>query len=421
MSILNRRKFWFVFPIIVLALAVTWQFALAQAPTPNPLATNPGANLAANGPAASMHGSPLNGRALFAANCATCHGERGTKGEDNPGSDDGTVPPLNPIDETLISSDPHTYIYNLDLFLEHGSTPAGTNPQLKMPAWGDDKKLAPQQIADVMAYVMSLNPAPAVTPAPAPTETSVTTPTVEAARPSNPGGPGTAIGLTGDPQLGTQLFVTNCQKCHGPTGTGGVANPGSDDGTVPPLNPLDSTLIDSDAKVYATNLDLFLEHGSTPAGANPQLKMPAWGDDKKLTPQQIADLIAYVMSLNPAPVRPSNAGEAGPALKLTGNATSGQQVYVANCQKCHGDKGVGGVANPGSDDGTVPPLNPIDSTLVNADPAVFAYNLDLFIEHGSTPAGPNPQQKMPAWGDEAKLTPQQIADVIAYVMSLNTK
>ena len=73
------------------------------------------------------------------------------------------MPPLNPIDETLISADPQAYAYNLDLFIEHGSTPEGTNPQQTMPAWGDEGKLTPQQIADVIAYVMSLNPAPEAT------------------------------------------------------------------------------------------------------------------------------------------------------------------------------------------------------------------------------------------------------------------
>ncbi len=84
-------------------------------------------------------------------------------------------------------------------------------------------------------------------------------------------------------------------------------------------------------------------------------------------------------------------------------------------------QGQGGINNPGSNDGTIPPLNPIDDTLVNADPKVFAYNIDLFIEHGSTPSGTNPKETMPAWGDQHKLTPQQIADVIAYVISLNKK
>jgi mono/diheme cytochrome c family protein len=80
---------------------------------------------------------------------------------------------------------------------------------------------------------------------------------------------------------------------------------------------------------------------------------------------------------------------------------------------------VGNIANPGSTDGTIPPLDPIDETLIDKDLKVFATNLDLFIEHGSTPEGPSPKEKMPAWGDEQKLTPQQIADVIAYLIRLN--
>ncbi len=67
----------------------------------------------------------------------------------------------------------------------------------------------------------------------------------------------------------------------------------------------------------------------------------------------------------------------------------------------------------------MPALNPIDETLKNKYLKVFAYNLDLFIQRGSTPAGDNPTLRMPAWGDQKKLTDQQIADVIAYVISLN--
>ncbi len=122
---------------------------------------------------------------------------------------------------------------------------------------------------------------------------------------------------------------------------------------------------------------------------------------------------------NPEIARPSNPGGPGPALGLTGNAVAGKAVFEANCVKCHGQEGKGGIANPGSDDGTVPALNPIDSTLVSTDSKTFAYNLDLFLEHGSTPSGPSPILSMPNWGDGAKLQPQQIADVIAYVMSLN--
>ncbi len=117
--------------------------------------------------------------------------------------------------------------------------------------------------------------------------------------------------------------------------------------------------------------------------------------------------------------RPSNAGGPGSALGLTGDAVAGKAVFEANCVKCHAQEGKGGIANPGSDDGTVPPLNPIDSTLVSSNYKTFAYNLDLFLEHGSTPSGPSPILSMPNWGDSGKLQPQQIADAIAYVISLN--
>jgi mono/diheme cytochrome c family protein len=401
------------------------------------------------GAAVGLTGDATSGQQIYSANCAVCHGPDGKGGVANPGSADGTVPPLNPVDSTLISSDPKTYATNLDLFLEHGSTAEGNNPTFGMPAWGEKSLLTQQQIADVIAYIISLNPAPAasagtpIAAAPAATAAEVEPEaTEEVARPSNPGGPGAAVGLTGDAASGQKVYSANCAVCHGPDGKGGVANPGSADGDVPPLNPVDSTLTSSDPKTYATNLDLFLEHGSTAEGNNPTFGMPAWGDKSLLTQQQIADVIAYIVSLNPAPTasaaapaaaaatevepeateevsRPSNPGGPGAAVGLTGDVTSGQQIYSADCTTCHGPDGKGGVANPGSADGTVPPLNPIDATLKSSDPKTYATNLDLFLEHGSTAEGNNPTFAMPAWGDKSLLTQQQIADVIAYIISLN--
>jgi mono/diheme cytochrome c family protein len=116
-------------------------------------------------------------------------------------------------------------------------------------------------------------------------------------RPSNPGGAGEAVNLTGNATAGAEVFTANCVSCHGDQGKGGVANPGSADGTVPQLTPLDE-FNRTDAKAFATALDLFIEHGSTPEGTSPTLVMTAFGDKKLLTPQQIADVIAYVISLN---------------------------------------------------------------------------------------------------------------------------
>lgn len=127
---------------------------------------------------------------------------------------------------------------------------------------------------------------------------TATLPPSNIARPSNPGGPGPAVDLIGNADSGKQIFASNCMVCHGSEGTGGNPNPGSTDGTIPELNPIDETLISPDYKTFATNLDLFLEHGSTPEGDSPIFQMPAWGDKQMLTPQQIADVIAYLISLN---------------------------------------------------------------------------------------------------------------------------
>ena len=136
------------------------------------------------------------------------------------------------------------------------------------------------------------------TSAPAGTQPAGTEAASGVPRPSNPGGPGKAVDLTGNIDAGKAVFAANCAICHAAEGKGGNPNPGSDDGTIPPLNPIDPLLKDPDNTVFKTNIDLFVEHGSTPSGPGPTFSMPAWGDKQLLTPQQIADVIAYVMSLN---------------------------------------------------------------------------------------------------------------------------
>jgi len=175
-----------------------------------------------------------------------------------------------------------------------------------MPAWlqANGGALTDVQINSVIAYLHALQkvpPLPKATPIPPePTETplAANAPTPEPAHPSESGGPGPAVGLTGNATRGTALFGQYCAFCHGPEGIMGLPNPDSDDGSVPALNPVDPTIANPDPKVFAANLDLFIEHGSTPPGANPLLMMPSFGDSKLLTDQQIADLIAYVISVN---------------------------------------------------------------------------------------------------------------------------
>lgn len=396
-----------------------------------PVPSNPGGP----GFAVTLKGDPTAGAQVYQFNCAICHADQGQGGVTNPGSTDGTVPPLNPIDPGLVNSDYTTFAKNIDLFIQHGSRPDGTNPSLSMPAWGDQTLLNQQQIANVIAYLTGLNgvqvSASSASPTPA------TTAAAGAPVPSNQGSPGMAINLKGDATAGEQIFQLNCAICHGDRGVGGVPNPGSTDGSVPSLNPIDPALANADNKTFARNIDLYIEHGSLPAGTSPIFSMPAWGDQTLLTQQQIANVIAYVTGLNgvqvsasnatPTPAiaataevpLPSNPGTPGTAVTLQGDVTAGAEIFQLNCTICHGDRGKGGVPNPGSTDGSVPPLNPIDPGLVNADPTAFAKNIDLFIQHGSKPDGSNPIFSMPAWGDQSLLTQQQIADVIVYLINLN--
>ena len=126
-----------------------------------------------------------------------------------------------------------------------------------------------------------------------------------------------------------------------------------------------------------------------------------------------------VATPDPNAIKPSKPGGTGKALKLTGSASQGEQIFSSKCEECHGEAGRGGIANSGTEAGEVPALNPIAVSLYNSDAGIFAANLDLFIEHGSVPIG-TPHRIMLAYGDYELLTPQQIADVIAYIISLNT-
>ena len=137
---------------------------------------------------------------------------------------------------------------------------------------------------------------------------------------------------------------------------------------------------------------------------------------------QLSPQLQALLRLGAVPVPNVDITGVGLASSTHGDAAAGGTKFAANCAVCHGDRGVGGVANPGSDDGTVPPLNPIDPGFLedsNGSAAIFARDLDVFIQHGSRPAGPSPELEMPAWGDHHLLGQSDIADIEAYVMSLN--
>ncbi len=153
----------------------------------------------------------------------------------------------------------------------------------------------------------------------------------------------------------------------------------------------------------------------------------------------LAGLTWLAQTQKPAPVTaPSDPPIATPAAAIEstrpvpgpsvashtiGGVTHGEAIFVAYCQQCHGREGKGGVANPNSADGTVPELNPMDPEIKSKDPQKFVDNLEPYLQDGSVPEadpeGADPKLKMPSFGNTYALTQQQIADVEAYVLSLN--
>jgi mono/diheme cytochrome c family protein len=111
---------------------------------------------------------------------------------------------------------------------------------------------------------------------------------------------GPAANIVGSADQGKMLFETQCVSCHGSAGKGSIPNPGTEDGFVPALNPVERDIFRNNSKDFADNLDRFIQHGSTPEGSGPALKMPAFGDNNTLTQQQISNIEAYILRLNGA-------------------------------------------------------------------------------------------------------------------------
>jgi quinol-cytochrome oxidoreductase complex cytochrome b subunit/mono/diheme cytochrome c family protein len=110
--------------------------------------------------------------------------------------------------------------------------------------------------------------------------------------------PGKAVYIIGSAERGAELYKKNCSSCHGPGGVTNVPNPGSLAGKVPNLNPIERELYSPDARTFAERIDRYIQHGSVPAGPNPAIRMPVFGDNNTLTQQEISNIEAYVLSLN---------------------------------------------------------------------------------------------------------------------------
>ncbi len=225
---------------------------------------------------------------------------------------------------------------------------------------------------------------------------------------------------------GEQLFNSlGCIGCHTIKGRGGVVGPA-----------LTPQLLQGKTRQW------LITQIRNPRSHNPSTIMPAFSS---ATGQQINDIVDFLLGVvqgkpvirGPVvkapptakvpvpPAIPSTAEVTGPhgppeaASFIIGNVELGAIIFHQDCEPCHGPRGKDKVPNPGSTDGTVPPLNPIDPALFNKNAQVFVGNIDPYIQHGSIPEGPNPVLHMLSFGDSESLTQQMIANVEAYVLFLN--
>ena len=180
-------------------------------------------------------------------------------------------------------------------------TPQAHNPLSIMPSFAS--RLNDEQMNAMIVFLSSLStreatPLPAGATEEAPSQGSA---------PASSGGGVQAIGIIGDKEHGAILFHQSCIMCHGPHGNNktpgytAYLNGNQSNGTqapkgVPSLNPIDRDVYNMDPQLFAQRIDQFIQHGipNTEGGPN----MPAFGDSHALTQAQIADLEAYVLSLN---------------------------------------------------------------------------------------------------------------------------
>jgi mono/diheme cytochrome c family protein len=133
---------------------------------------------------------------------------------------------------------------------------------------------------------------------------------------TRPKAPEQILALQGSTDRGRQVFTRNCAVCHGASGEGAIG---------PRLRTGAFLGIASDRFLLET-----INHG------RPHTPMPAWAD---LSGEDQAGLLALFRTW-----RQETGGFKSTAPVQLGQAFQGEPVYTANCVRCHGGRGEGGLA-----------------------------------------------------------------------------
>ncbi len=172
---------------------------------------------------------------------------------------------------------------------------------------------------------------------------------------------------------GPGLFATFCAQCHGVDGKGYKS-----DHAPSLVNP---TFLESASDSY---LIASIEQG------RPGTAMAAYAKQVggPLDSTAVAKIVVWL--------RDQGKPATEPTPPPRGDATRGQPLYAANCQKCHGDASTRG------------------EYLLLANPRFLAIASDAFIYHAIVNGRPGtPMERF-----DGKLAMQQLADIVAYIRSL---
>lgn len=207
-----------------------------------------------------------------------------------------------------------------------------------------------------------------------------------------------------------------CLGCHGPGALGGIADPAGLAGTIPGWD-------GRTVQMYATSEQEIREwilYG-TPreqSGAErasdsaPLVPMPAYEDS--LSEQGLDDLVAYFQAVS------------GRDPDIPDDAFEGRKVAAGmGCFGCHGPSGMGGVQNPGSFKGHIPPWDSDEfAELVRDDQELREWIMDgrprrlwenpaarYFLQRQKTP--------MPAYRDY--LSDVELNKLVAYIRWLRSR
>ena len=212
------------------------------------------------------------GAALFADNCASCHGAEG-KGVP------GTFPPL-AGDPVVNAANPTAHIGAV-LHGLSGQVINGQKYEAQMPAFAD--QLSDQQIADIIDHERSSwgNRGALISAADV-VAARANEPLQQQAAPPAQASPVAAQAPTFDAAEGSKLFADSCAGCHGAEGKGVP-------GAFPPLAG-DQVVNATDPAEHITTMLRGLI-GKAINGQKYKVEMPPFAD--KLSDQQIADIIDH--------------------------------------------------------------------------------------------------------------------------------